>query len=166
MTPLTWQRMDTAPKDGTWVLAYDPTIPEPRHLYNIVRRHNDRWENCHGYYVTHATHWMPLPSPPMERTPGEDSAEILASERRTSDRPRDTAWSSSSLRAMWLSMLLGKPQSVDAVDPAGDDAVETSTRDTAWSSSSLRAMYVEEAEHLAAIDLTDQIQHLRQQGGQ
>ena len=126
MPPLTWQRMDTAPKDGTWVLAYDPTIPEPRHLYNIVRRHNDRWENCHGYYVTHATHWMPLPSPPMERTPGEDSAEILASERRTSDRPRDTA----------------------------------------WSSSSLRAMYVEEADHLAAIDLTEEIAHLRKLGGQ
>jgi hypothetical protein len=124
MTPLTWQRMDTAPKDGTWVLAYDPTIPEPRHLYNIVRRHNDRWENCHGYYVTHATHWMPLPSPPTERTPGEDSAEIVSSERRTSDGPRDPV------------------------------------------SSSLRASFVEEADHLAAIDLTEEIAHLRKLGGQ
>ena len=140
MTPLTWQRIETAPKDGTRILTLDTNA-------NVVIR---SWTNYgyagwsdsgqRGTRASNLTHWMPLPSPPpadievqlaalRQRGATNDgahseaeSAEILSSERSTSVGPRDTALSSS-----------------------------------------LRASYLEEADHLAAIDLTDQIAHLREQ---
>jgi hypothetical protein len=138
MTPLTWQRIATAPKDGTLVLLWwEVEFRETVIAYWACGSWFEGGDGSHGWTGEsfHAsvpdtwtrllgerpTHWMPLPSPPMERTPGEDSAEILASERSTSDGPRDPV------------------------------------------SSSLRASFLEEADHLAAIDLTDQIAHLRQQ---
>ena len=124
MTPLTWQPIASAP------MNYDSrllALASGQVVTGYFSAQYDEWRatftNSHFGPDLKPTHWMPLPAPPMERPPGADSAEIVSSERSTSDGPRDTA----------------------------------------LSSSSLRAMYVEEADHLAAIDLTDQIAHLRQQ---
>lgn len=77
-----WQSIETAPRDGTWVLAYfnDPVIGEE--FEAVVRytlpngtggQYGDFvWETpdsrC-GYYAERVfTHWMPLPPPPsLER---------------------------------------------------------------------------------------------------
>lgn len=68
-----WQRIDSAPKDGTIVL-----LREPGHLTGRIDHDHlvsGRWRQHHAYiaggvwedanhYVIQATHWMPLPDPP------------------------------------------------------------------------------------------------------
>ena len=70
-----WQPIETAPKDGTGILACDATgwvgeVSWWRQWYND--ENNPGWmiANCdeeYGGYVQ-ATHWMPLPSPPHKET--------------------------------------------------------------------------------------------------
>jgi hypothetical protein len=74
-----WQPIDTAPKDGTQVLLYDPNladidendlddrrIPTPQ-LVGWWR--NKGWELVHySAFRYNPTHWMPLPDGPAERT--------------------------------------------------------------------------------------------------
>jgi hypothetical protein len=55
---------------------------------------------------------------------------------------------------------VGIPPSVDAVDPQDGRVDEGPTRVSTASSPNA---FLEEADHLAAIDLTDQIAHLREQ---
>lgn len=64
-----WFSIETAPKDGTQILGYDPNHEEAK-IYIL------RWESHCGYpacwfeasgevYFTWSpTHWMPLPKPP------------------------------------------------------------------------------------------------------
>jgi hypothetical protein len=54
-----WQPIETAPKDGTVILAWrkHATIPM------IVRFYYGEWDSD-GVHVSHLTHWMPLPEPP------------------------------------------------------------------------------------------------------
>jgi hypothetical protein len=68
-----WQPIETAPKDGTHVLAFRAVkLFEPAHHYWIVR-----WGSCTGKLglkrawvmlgkntKVAPTHWMPLPEPP------------------------------------------------------------------------------------------------------
>lgn len=60
-----WQPIETAPKDGTRVLVADENV------WMAVARN---WP-CNGYWIEDAasgmrlnppTHWMPLPSPPVQ----------------------------------------------------------------------------------------------------
>lgn len=71
---MTWQPIETAPKDGTPILAVGKGYPE----ISIVAWHRGKWVGmCDGqrsiesqgdtwteYHEPYVTHWMPLPPPP------------------------------------------------------------------------------------------------------
>lgn len=62
-----WQPIETAPKDGAWILAYWPTMPIS--TYPRVVFWDDGWicaDRDMGEY--YPTHWMPLPAPPTPQT--------------------------------------------------------------------------------------------------
>ena len=75
-SPLGWRPIETAPKDGTNVLIYgnwtadlkSPTIEE-KEIF-IAHWSYDEWyiegTELYAPTVSHATHWMPLPDPPIE----------------------------------------------------------------------------------------------------
>ena len=67
-----WQPIETAPKDGTWILVY-----KPFNLYGfddskwfvdkyIVRWADECWNISMEDKVIYPTHWMPLPKPPKK----------------------------------------------------------------------------------------------------
>lgn len=78
-----WQPIETAPRDGTEFLAYDPVVNK----YDVCYASDNRWYgprddddlpyfihqvdgdygSCDDYFNgDRATHWMPLPEPPEE----------------------------------------------------------------------------------------------------
>ena len=66
-----WQPIETAPKDGTHILAYQHTNdPDDEHVIYVVlyRKVLGEWEwiEARGeeYACFEPTHWMPLPNPP------------------------------------------------------------------------------------------------------
>lgn len=75
-----WQPIETAPKDGTWILACVPSgsqynrennagyswLPEVIHwgVYHPNSRGKHEWRNGDGVRRPHHSHWMPLPEPP------------------------------------------------------------------------------------------------------
>jgi len=62
-----WHPMETAPKDGTNILAFDPAdTDEVCQGYVVVRWHRDEWVEASGeqYQTYKPTHWMPLPGKP------------------------------------------------------------------------------------------------------
>lgn len=77
---MTWKTIDTAPKDGTIILAYYPlfwkpggdfTDSERRWAMTTVRWDYDEYDNDVGYWYLldgttngEPTHWMPLPDVP------------------------------------------------------------------------------------------------------
>jgi hypothetical protein len=66
-----WQAIETAPKDGTFILLLDEN--QPSAVYLIARWRLDCWRGqrtLSGKSIIwgEATHWMPLPPPP-EPTP-------------------------------------------------------------------------------------------------
>jgi hypothetical protein len=65
-----WRPIETAPKDGTWILVY-----KPFNLYGfddsewyvdkyIVRWADECWNISMEDKVAYPTHWMPMPKPP------------------------------------------------------------------------------------------------------
>lgn len=59
-----WQKIETAPKDGTWVQAWKTHATRP--LQVKWDAPYDAFENEAGDHVYHLTHWMPLPPPPHD----------------------------------------------------------------------------------------------------
>lgn len=57
---MTWQPIDTAPRDGTAILGYEPGsgMAVCKYMTTI-----DRFTDCHGYII-YASRWQPLPEPP------------------------------------------------------------------------------------------------------
>ena len=57
-----WQPIATAPKDGSYVLVYDPDVGFP---YTCTWEYGE-WTEASGeqYMTFKPTHWMPLPEPP------------------------------------------------------------------------------------------------------
>lgn len=64
-----WLPIDTAPKDGTEILIF-----EPKHynnddaIYVVIYTRKGKWVESQGelYHTFYPTHWMPLPDPPKE----------------------------------------------------------------------------------------------------
>jgi hypothetical protein len=64
--PMTWQPMATAPKDGTLFLCWAPAAHGLPSMYSLCAWHPDA-----GFCIDElraATHWMPVPAPPVEET--------------------------------------------------------------------------------------------------
>lgn len=60
-----WQPIETAPKDGAWVLVIEGQVPDKP---QFVAKWNDYgWVDCDDdvNYTINPTHWMPLPEPPI-----------------------------------------------------------------------------------------------------
>jgi len=67
-----WQPIETAPRDGTWVVLTDGSAVGVAYWGGtyfgsdpawVVYAHRSEFELCH---VDKPTHWMPLPTPPEE----------------------------------------------------------------------------------------------------
>jgi hypothetical protein len=57
---MTWGTMESAPRDGTYVLLRMPGYALAEVCCWASRR--DRWQDVMGSYVNEPTHWQPLPS--------------------------------------------------------------------------------------------------------
>jgi len=73
-----WRPIETAPKDGTWILVWEQSPYEPSHYvarwghpecgYEVDDR---AWVTMElgpspdNYNIMNATHWMTLPAPPV-----------------------------------------------------------------------------------------------------
>lgn len=73
MSEREWQPIESAPKDGSWFLGYDPDSNMAWAPYELISwvAPNPEWGITTGYYCqddtseeTPCTMWMPLPSPP------------------------------------------------------------------------------------------------------
>lgn len=60
-----WQPIETAPKDGIRILAWDRTIDEATIVTWFPRASN--WYDVEGFLVDTRV-WMPLPEPPKDPT--------------------------------------------------------------------------------------------------
>lgn len=64
-----WQPIETAPRDGTWIFGYWPTMSiteYPRVIFADDHSEHDIWfmpDNL-DFGCVYPTHWMPLPPPP------------------------------------------------------------------------------------------------------
>lgn len=67
-----WRGMESAPKDGTWVLVIDSEYGD--HGGAFVARYTEAFSGSwlintsHVPHVVYPTHWMPLPTPPQEQS--------------------------------------------------------------------------------------------------
>lgn len=59
-----WRSIESAPKDGTWVLGLWIYHGEP--VYRLCAFRNGSWLQKPGDWIAIATHWMPLLPPPNE----------------------------------------------------------------------------------------------------
>ena len=71
-----WQPIETAPKDGSWILVFEPVVFEP--CMHVVQWGESQWSigsaktwvtmalgpNPDTYDADQSTHWMPLPASP------------------------------------------------------------------------------------------------------
>lgn len=68
-----WQPIETAPRDGTPILAFWRHGGDKTRC-SVIRWHKDEWwtfaspglHNLCAHTDTEPTHWMPLPPPPQE----------------------------------------------------------------------------------------------------
>jgi hypothetical protein len=60
-----WQKIETAPKDGTEVLITGIGF-RGRRWMSVAKQINGRWydDSKHAGNLTNVTHWQPLPEPP------------------------------------------------------------------------------------------------------
>lgn len=64
-----WMPIETAPKDGTDILIFEPCSDLCQYNIIYVVHYSDKsWVESAGemYSVFYPTHWMPLPEPPKE----------------------------------------------------------------------------------------------------
>ena len=65
-----WQPIETAPRNGTDILAYERIADTDRIL---TMRYDEVAQafvtNVHSFVAFEPTHWMPLPAPPIKQKP-------------------------------------------------------------------------------------------------
>jgi len=66
-----WRGMESAPKDGTFVLVIDSEYGD--HSGAFVAQYSQHsfsgcWLTSHTPHVVRPTHWLPLPTPPQEQS--------------------------------------------------------------------------------------------------
>ena len=63
---MNWRPIETAPKDGTWILTFDPEEPDKWSKYGIYKWSTffKEWVDQRDVTCADFTHWMPLPPPP------------------------------------------------------------------------------------------------------
>lgn len=64
-----WKPIETAPKDGTWILAINVETNRTRqHVVHYSERHGNKFpwvtDSAPMSFVAGITHWMPLPPAP------------------------------------------------------------------------------------------------------
>jgi len=62
-----WQKIETAPKDGTPILVFDPLVPL-RPVCEAIMLSDGTYKDptySEWFSDTKATHWQPLPLPPI-----------------------------------------------------------------------------------------------------
>ncbi len=74
-----WQPIETAPKDGRWVLVYGgKSVHDPQDgsrafeckcdtVIQAFQNLSGEWEGMADGWTYRPTHWMPLPPPPEEK---------------------------------------------------------------------------------------------------
>lgn len=68
--PSAWQAIDSAPKDGTWILTISKNGANRWTVASPLRWKSGRWDSALGdkFVVYHQPlYWMPLPSPPEQK---------------------------------------------------------------------------------------------------
>jgi len=72
--PAAWQAIETAPKDGAWILGYGPEMIITD--YPSVVFWDEGWQGANTTRAFRLTHWMPLPAPPSGvKTPADAGGE-------------------------------------------------------------------------------------------
>ena len=68
-----WQDIETAPRDGTLVLAWSGRAPLIAYWGRDNALNPLGWigGHCRINHIDQPTHWMPLPAPPYPPTVGE-----------------------------------------------------------------------------------------------
>lgn len=63
-----WQPIETAPKDGTTLLVWNPTWYQGKggQCVGVWFRPESKWYSIEITMSIQPTHWMPLPEPPTE----------------------------------------------------------------------------------------------------
>ena len=64
-----WQPIETAPKDGTDILASWFAPRKPWRAIGVLRWHADEWLTRPGDWGMKPTHWMSLPPQPQDSVP-------------------------------------------------------------------------------------------------
>ncbi len=63
-----WQPIETAPRDGTWLLCWEPGTEVDIMRWYAWSTTRGEWQSCEGIR-TEPTHWQPLPAPPSDDRP-------------------------------------------------------------------------------------------------
>jgi hypothetical protein len=61
-----WQSIETAPKDGTWILGFGDGPSTVRYLYVMAWSIGNGWLEIYSDATMRPTHWMPRPAAPTE----------------------------------------------------------------------------------------------------
>lgn len=80
---LGWQPIETAPKDGSWLLGYDRDAETyGGKTHKVIRWKGGWWTQWSEHDgVCNATHWMPLPQSPRDPVVSKVVARLYSSER-------------------------------------------------------------------------------------
>lgn len=66
-----WQSIETAPKDGTWILIWEIAGINTKYSpADVAHYYLGEWYNSDKQRLYGASHWQPLPAPPATLEPG------------------------------------------------------------------------------------------------